>query len=130
MRHVERTIAAVVAFLAAVVVVSTIGYTFSRENAPYPGEVLDTQNDATTPVLMKGVFAVEVTSTGVGTITIKRSEDGTNYITVKTLTNTAATEQRKYLYESFGDVDKGNGAYYKAVVTTLTSGSYRVRFVR
>lgn len=102
----------------------------SRQSAESPGESLAAQYSTTTPVLMYGVFAVEVTSTGVGTIYIQRSEDGTNYKRVKTLTNASATEQRKYLYETFGDTDRSRGAWYRAWVETLTSGSYVVRFVR
>lgn len=102
----------------------------SRQSAENPGESLSSQYSTTTPVLMYGVFAVEVTSTGVGTIYIQRSEDGTTYKRVKTLTNASPTEQRKYLYETFGDTDKSKGAWYRAWVQTLSSGSYVVRFVK
>lgn len=102
----------------------------SKQSAAYPGQSLAVQYSTTSPIQIGGVFAVEVTSTGVGTISIQRSEDGTNYNTVKTLTNASSTEQRKYLYETFGDTDRSAGAWYRAYLTTLTSGSYRVRFVK
>ena len=107
-------------------------YAVTRENASPPGEVLDAATETTTAVRMYGVFAVEVTSSGVGTILIERSEDNsTNWVTVKTLTNTSSTEQRKFLYENQGDEGgRGGGAWYRAYLNTLTSGSYRVRLVK
>lgn len=110
---------------------STIG-AFQKQSAAVPGEALKVDTNETSAVQMSGVFAVEVTSTGIGTIDIKRSENNSTWITVKTLTNTAAGDQRKYLYESFGDgqlsMDK---AWYKAVLNgDPSSGSFRVRFVK
>lgn len=123
----------IVLVLAALVLVlfSVTGiYALSKQTAAYPGEVLDAQDEYTTAMQFAGVFAVEVSSTGVGTLTIERSEDNSSWQTVKILTNSSAGEQRKYLYETFGDTDRSAGAYYRAYLTTLTSGSYRVRFVR
>lgn len=106
-------------------------YALTRESAAVPGEVLDADADATTPVKFWGTFAYEATSTGVGTILIQRSEDNVTYITVKTLTNTSAGDRRGYLYEAFGDIDRSSGAYYKAVVSgSPASGSWRFRFVK
>jgi hypothetical protein len=104
----------------------------SKQSAAAPGEALEVDKDETTAIKMAGVFAVEVTSTGIGTIQIKRSEDGsTNWMVVKTLTNTTAGDQRKYLYETFGDTDRSLGAYYKAYLSgNPTSGTFRVRFVK
>ena len=114
------------AFLCAIPAVA-----FQKQNAAAPGEVLDVQDEETTPIFLSGTFAMEVTSTGIGTLQIKRSEDKTNWVIVKTLTNGSATEQRKYLYESMGDgTPRLEGAWYKAVLSTLTSGSYRVRMVK
>ena len=104
---------------------------FQKQNAAAPGEVLDVQDEETTPLYLSGTFALEVTSTGIGTIQIKRSENKATWIVVKELTNGSATEQRKYLYESLGDDgSRLEGAWYKAVLSTLTSGSYRVRMVK
>ena len=121
-----------IAFLTVVLmIISANIYALQKQSAASPGEVLDSDTDATTPVLMKGVFAVEMTSTGVGTINIQRSEDGTTYHTVKAFTNTAAEERRKYLYESFGDEDSSKGAWYKAVMSgNPSAGSFRVRLVQ
>ena len=105
-------------------------YALSKQTAAYPGEVLDAQDEYTTAMQFAGVFAVEVSSTGVGTLTIERSENNSTWHTVKTLTNASAGEQRKYLYETFGDTDRSAGAYYRVFLTTLTSGSYRVRLVK
>lgn len=114
------------AFLCAIPAVA-----FQKQNAAAPGEVLDAQDEETTPIFLSGTFAMEVTSTGIGTLQIKRSEDKTNWVIVKTLTNGSATEQRKYLYESMGDsTPRLEGAWYKAVLSALTSGSYRVRMVK
>ena len=123
----------IVPFLTIVLVALSINvYALQKQSAAAPGEVLDSDGDATTAVQMAGLFAVEVTSTGVGTIQIKRSEDNsTNWIVVKTLTNSAAGDQRKYLYEYFGDEDSSKGAYYKAYMSgDPTSGSFRVRLVK
>ena len=104
---------------------------FQKQNAAVPGEVLDSNGDETTAVWMTGTFAYEQTSTGIGTIQIKRSENKSNWIVVKTYTNTSAGDQRKYLYESMGDGAILGGAWYKAVlVGAPTSGSFRVRLVK
>lgn len=118
-----------------IVSISVIGhnlYALQKQSAALPGEIFDANADETTPVQMKGLFAVEMTSSGIGTILIKRSEDAVTYYTVKSYTNTAAGDRRKYLYESFGDgTDSSAGAYYKAVMSgALTSGTFRVRFVK
>ena len=123
----------IVPFLTIVLVALSINvYALQKQSASAPGEVLGSDGDETTAVQMAGLFAVEVTSTGVGTIQIKRSEDNsTNWIVVKTLTNSAAGDQRKYLYEYFGDEDSSKGAYYKAYMSgDPTSGSFRVRLVK
>ena len=122
----------VLVFAALVMVLFAVTgiYALSKQTAAYPGEVLDAQDEYTTAMQFAGVFAVEVSSTGVGTLTIERSEDNSSWHTVKTLTNSSAGEQRKYLYETFGDTDRSAGAYYRAYLTTLTSGSYRVRFIK
>ena len=123
----------VIVILAIILVgISANILALQKESATAPGEALINDADETTAVLMKGLFAVEVTSTGIGTIQIKRSEDNsTNWVVVKTLTNTAAGDQRKYIYESFGDEDASIGAYYKAVLSGApSSGSYRVRLVK
>jgi hypothetical protein len=123
----------IVPFLTIVLVALSINvYALQKQSAAAPGEVLGSDGDETTAVQMAGLFAVEVTSTGVGTIQIKRSEDNsTNWIVVKTLTNSAAGDQRKYLYEYFGDEDSSKGAYYKAYMSgDPTSGSFRVRLVK
>ena len=123
----------IVPFLTIVLVALSINvYALQKQSAAAPGEVLVSDGDETTAVQMAGLFAVEVTSTGVGTIQIKRSEDNsTNWIVVKTLTNSAAGDQRKYLYEYFGDEDSSKGAYYKAYMSgDPTSGSFRVRLVK
>lgn len=117
-----------------IVSISVIGhniYALQKESATSPGEIFDADGDETTAILVRGVFAVEMTSSGIGTILIKRSEDGTTYYQVKSYTNTSAEERRKYLYESFGDGDSSKGAYYKAVMSgDPTSGSFRVRIVK
>jgi hypothetical protein len=122
----------IVPFLTIVLVALSINvYALQKQSAAAPGEVLDSDGDETTAVQMTGLFAVEVTGDGVGTIQIKRSEDKTNWIVVKTLTNASAGDQRKYLYEYFGDEDSSNGAWYKAVLSgNPTSGSFRVRLVK
>lgn len=122
----------IVPFLTIVLVALSINvYALQKQSAAAPGEVLDSDGDETAAVQMTGLFAVEVTSTGVGTIQIKRSEDKTNWIVVKTLTNASAGDQRKYLYEYFGDEDSSKGAWYKAVLSgNPTSGSFRVRLVK
>ena len=123
----------IVPFLTIVLVALSINvYALQKQSAAAPGEVLDSNGDETTAVQMAGLFAVEVTSTGVGTIQIKRSEDNSsNWIVVKTLTNASAGDQRKYLYEYFGDEDSSKGAWYKAVLSgNPTSGSFRVRLVK
>lgn len=122
----------IVPFLTIVLVALSINvYALQKQSAAAPGEVLDSDGDETAAVQMTGLFAVEVTSTGVGTIQIKRSEDKTNWIVVKTLTNASAGDQRKYLYEYFGDEDSSKGAWYKAVLSgDPTSGSFRVRLVK
>ena len=123
----------IVPFLTIVLVALSINvYALQKQSAAAPGEVLGSDGDETTAVQMAGLFAVEATSTGVGTIQIKRSEDNSsNWIVVKTLTNASAGDQRKYLYETFGDTDKSKGAWYKAVLSgNPTSGSFRVRFVK
>lgn len=122
----------IVPFLTIVLVALSINvYALQKQSAAAPGEVLDSDKDETTAVQMAGLFAVEVTSTGVGTIQIKRSEDNSTWIVVKTLTNSAVGDQRKYLYEYFGDEDSSKGAWYKAVLSgDPTSGSFRVRLVK
>lgn len=122
----------IVPFLTIVLVALSINvYALQKQSAAAPGEVLDSDGDETTAVQMAGLFAVEVTSTGVGTIQIKRSEDNSTWIVVKTLTNSAVGDQRKYLYEYFGDEDSSKGAWYKAVLSgDPTSGSFRVRLVK
>ena len=122
----------IVPFLTIVLVALSINvYALQKQSAAAPGEVLDSDGDETTAVQMTGLFAVEVTGDGVGTIQIKRSEDKTNWIVVKTLTNASAGDQRKYLYEYFGDEDSSKGAWYKAVLSgDPTSGSFRVRLVK
>ena len=122
----------IVPFLTIVLVALSINvYALQKQSAAAPGEVLDSDGDETTAVQMAGLFAVEVTSTGVGTIQIKRSEDNSTWIVVKTLTNSAVGDQRKYLYEYFGDEDSSKGAWYKAVLSgNPTSGSFRVRLVK
>lgn len=122
----------IVPFLTIVLVALSINvYALQKQSAAAPGEVLDSDGDETTAVQMTGLFAVEVTSTGVGTIQIKRSEDKTNWIVVKTLTNASPGDQRKYLYEYFGDEDSSKGAWYKAVLSgNPSSGSFRVRLVK
>lgn len=122
----------IVPFLTIVLVALSINvYALQKQSAAAPGEVLDSNGDETTAVQMAGLFAVEVTSTGVGTIQIKRSEDNSTWIVVKTLTNSAVGDQRKYLYEYFGDEDSSKGAWYKAVLSgNPTSGSFRVRLVK
>ena len=122
----------IVPFLTIVLVALSINvYALQKQSAAAPGEVLDSNGDETTAVQMAGLFAVEVTSTGVGTIQIKRSEDNSTWIVVKTLTNSAAGDQRKYLYEYFGDEDSSKGAWYKAVLSgNPSSGSFRVRLVK
>ena len=122
----------IVPFLTIVLVALSINvYALQKQSAAAPGEVLDSNGDETTAVQMAGLFAVEVTSTGVGTIQIKRSEDNSTWIVVKTLTNASVGDQRKYLYEYFGDEDSSKGAWYKAVLSgNPTSGSFRVRLVK
>lgn len=122
----------IVPFLTIVLVALSINvYALQKQSAAAPGEVLDSDGDETTAVQMAGLFAVEVTSTGVGTIQIKRSEDNSTWIVVKTLTNSAVGDQRKYLYEYFGDEDSSKGAWYKAVLSgNPSSGSFRVRLVK
>lgn len=122
----------IVPFLTIVLVALSINvYALQKQSAAAPGEVLDSNGDETTAVQMAGLFAVEVTSTGVGTIQIKRSEDNSTWIVVKTLTNSAVGDQRKYLYEYFGDEDSSKGAWYKAVLSgNPSSGSFRVRLVK
>lgn len=122
----------IVPFLTIVLVALSINvYALQKQSAAAPGEVLVSDKDETTAVQMTGLFAVEVTSTGVGTIQIKRSEDNSTWIVVKTLTNSAVGDQRKYLYEYFGDEDSSKGAWYKAVLSgNPTSGSFRVRLVK
>ena len=122
----------IVPFLTSVLVALSINvYALQKQSAAAPGEVLDSNGDETTAVQMAGLFAVEVTSTGVGTIQIKRSEDNSTWIVVKTLTNSAVGDQRKYLYEYFGDEDSSKGAWYKAVLSgNPSSGSFRVRLVK
>jgi hypothetical protein len=105
---------------------------FSRQSAAIPGEELSRDGDETTAVQMAGTFAVEMTSTGIGTIQIKRSEDKSTWIVVETYTNSSAADRREYMYESFGDgtlaFDK---AWYKAVLSgNPSSGSFRVRLVQ
>ena len=75
----------IVPFLTIVLVALSINvYALQKQSAAAPGEVLVSDKDETTAVQMTGLFAVEVTSTGVGTIQIKRSEDNsTNWIVVK-----------------------------------------------
>ena len=129
----DRITAAIIALMVfgAIFLVISTSFAISKESAAVPGEALLADTDETTPIQMAGVFAVEATSTGIGTLLIQRSEDNSTYITVKTLTNTAAGDQRKYLYETFGDTDKSKGAWYKAVLSgNPTSGSFRVRFVK
>lgn len=122
----------IVPFLTIVLVALSINvYALQKQSAAAPGEVLDSDGAETTAVQMAGLFAVEVTGDGVGTIQIKRSEDKTNWIVVKTLTNASAGDQRKYLYEYFGDEDSSKGAWYKAVLSgNPSSGSFRVRLVK
>ena len=122
----------IVPFLTIVLVALSINvYALQKQSAAAPGEVLYSDGDETTAVQMAGLFAVEVTGTGVGTIQIKRSEDNSTWIVVKTLTNSAAGDQRKYLYEYFGDEDSSKGAWYKAVLSgNPSSGSFRVRLVK
>ena len=122
----------IVPFLTIVLVALSINvYALQKQSAAAPGEVLDSDGDETTAVQMTGLFAVEVTGTGVGTIQIKRSEDNSTWIVVKTLTNASAGDQRKYLYEYFGDEDSSKGAWYKAVLSgNPSSGSFRVRLVK
>lgn len=122
----------IVPFLTIVLVALSINvYALQKQSAAAPGEVLDSNGDETTAVQMAGLFAVEVTSTGVGTIQIKRSEDNSTWIVVKTLTNASVGDQRKYLYEYFGDEDSSKGAWYKAVLSgNPSSGSFRVRLVK
>lgn len=129
----DRITAAIIALMVfgAIFLVISTSFAISKESAAVPGESLLVDTDETTPIQMAGVFAVEATSTGIGTLLIQRSEDNSTYITVKTLTNTAAGDQRKYLYETFGDTDKSKGAWYKAVLSgDPSSGSFRVRFVK
>ena len=122
--------------MAAVLFCALVGtntsFALSKQSHAAPGEVLDSNGDATTPTQFAGVFAYESTSTGVGTIKIQRSESGSaNWVTIKTLTNTSAGDQRGYLYETFGDTDRSPGAYYKAVMSgNPSSGSFRFRFVK
>jgi hypothetical protein len=130
-------------FIVCILAIFVIGfgqyaYALQKQNAAAPGTVLDSATEQTTSVLMKGVFAIEVTSTGVGTLSIYRSEansaavTGTDWVKVKTITNASAGDKRIYMYESFGDAfgDASPGAWYVVYLTTLTSGSYRVRLVR
>lgn len=103
---------------------------FQKQSAAIPGEVLDSNGDETTAVLMGGLIAVEMTSTGIGTIDIKRSQDKSTWITVKTYTNTSAGDRRKYIYENCGDGTLGrmDKVWYKAVLNgDPSSGSFRVR---
>lgn len=111
---------------------SQLSMAYKTQSAAIPGEVLDSDGDATTAVLMSGTFAYEVTSTGIGTILIQRSENNSTWVTVKTLTNTSAGDRRKYLYEAFGENGQPNDkAWYKAVMSgDPSSGSFRVRFVK
>jgi hypothetical protein len=129
----DRMIPAIIAVLvvSALFAVITPIYALTKQTAAVPGEVLDSDGDETTPAKFWGVFAYEVTSTGVGTILIQRSEDNSTYMTVKTLTNTSAADKRGYLYEAFGDIDQSSGVYYKAVMSgDPSSGSFRFRFVK
>lgn len=105
---------------------------FEKQSYAIPGEALKADGDATTAVQMWGVFACEATSTGIGTILIQRSENNSTWVTVKTITNTVAGDQRKYIYESFGDGTlKFDKAWYKAVLSgDPSSGSFRVRLVK
>lgn len=115
-----------------VVVVALQAYAFSKQSASAPGEVLNSDGDVTTATQLSGVFAVEMTSTGVGTVLIQRSENNSTWVTVKTITNTSAGDQRKYIYESFGDGTlKFDKAWYRAYMSGApTSGSFRVRLVQ
>lgn len=128
--RIAALITALMVFGAIFLVLST-AFAISKESASVPGEALSADEDETTPIQMAGVFAVEATSTGIGTLLVQRSEDNSTYITVKTLTNTVAGDQRKYLYETFGDTDRSKGAWYKVVLSgNPTSGSFRVRLVK
>jgi len=130
----DKITSAIIALIFALTLVIGVTSIFAMTKQSYaaPGEALLVDTNETTAVQMAGVFAVEVTSTGIGKIDIKRSEDGsTNWVIVKTLTNTAAGDKRKYFYETFGDTDSSSGAYYKAVLNgDPDSGSFRVRFVK
>jgi hypothetical protein len=124
------TLPALVAILIALSAFPVIAY--QKQSAAVPGEALISDGDETTAIQLSGLFAVEVTSTGVGTILIKRSEDNITWITAKTLTNTVAGDQRKFVYEPFGDgnIFKMEKAWYKAVLSDPTSGSFYVRLVK
>lgn len=129
----DRITASVIALmvLGAMFLVLSTAFAISKESAAVPGEALLADGDETTAVQMAGVFAVEATSTGIGTLLVQRSEDNSTYITVKTLTNTVAGDQRKYIYETFGDTDRSKGAWYKVVLSgNPSSGSFRVRLVK
>jgi hypothetical protein len=104
-------------------------HALTAQNAAFPGETLTNNADATTPIKMKGVFWVLITGTGTGTLSVRRSEDGTNYVTVKTITATGV-DKAVYMYESFGDVDSGTGAYYKVVFSDAAVSHVHVRLVR
>lgn len=118
-------------FLLTLVVGASSVFALSKESSSAPGEAMSSDADETTAVQMAGVFAVEMNSTGLGTIDLKRSEDGTNYYTVKTYTKSSTKDLRKYFYETFGDLDSGSGAYYKLVLDgDLSSGSLRGRLVQ
>jgi hypothetical protein len=125
------TLPALVAILIALSALPVIAY--QKQSAAVPGEALISDGDETTAIQLAGLFAVEVTSTGVGTILIRRSEDNSTWITVKTITNTVAGDQRKFVYEPFGDgnVLKMEKVWYKAVLSgNPSSGSFRVRLVK
>jgi hypothetical protein len=107
-----------------------------KQSAAYPGEVLTAQNDKTTSVLMYGVFYCTIIGAGVGNVYIQRSEDNTNWVTVKIIVKPDANTMVKTFYEQFGDESitghqNVGKAYYRAILLDnpgLTSGTVTVRF--
>lgn len=129
--NIRKSTLSVLAIILLGIICAIPAMAFQKQNAAVPGEVLDSDADETTAVWLSGTFAYEQTSTGIGTIQIKRSENKSNWVVVKVYTNTAAGDQRKYLYESMGDGAILGGAWYKAVLSGApTSGSFRVRLVK
>ena len=123
--------------LVLVVLIFTItAYAAVRESAAYPGERLASQNDKTTAKTFYGVFYCLATSSGVGNIYIQRSEDNTNWVTVKIVNKPDTNSITKAFYEQFGDESivghpNTGKAYYRAILLDspgLSSGSLRVRF--